>query len=232
VAQGLRARIERIEGIAFDVVLLAIAAWVAEDWVQAWLLEHPAGLYWSLSALHLAAFPFMLYAIMMGWGRAGRPEEVNRSGSGALGWAVALYFGGSFVVPGVLTMVLDVQLWVMMTTIFGPLGLFALVVTIAIVGEKRGWWPPAQMHARPSMLAVQALALVSWGYLVCVETMMIVAAGTDGPIGEVGLAFGVLINYVPLRVLLFYVRDSYPWERWTIVLTTLHLLLRVGSAQT
>jgi hypothetical protein len=231
VALSFRTTFERVQGIVFDVVLVGVAAWVAEDYVQQWLFDHPSGLYYGLSALHLIAYPFMLSALVAGWGHAGDREELQRRSAGPMIWSAVLYFAGGFIVPGVLALQLDIQTWVMMTTIFAPLALFFAAVWISIVGERKGWWPPRRVDERPSALGVQALALLSWGYLIAVETMMIMAAAEGGPIGEVGVLLGILVNYIPLRILMFYIRESYSWERWTIAAGVVHLLLRLAAAQ-
>lgn len=88
----------------------------------------------------------------------------------------------------------------------------------ARLGEKKAWWK------------VQLLALVAWAYLVWMETMMLVAAEEGGPLAEVGLPLGVLVDYVPVRVMLYYVRDASRWEVLTIVASTLHLVIRLAMA--
>jgi hypothetical protein len=226
----LRARLERAQGVAFDALLVAVAALVSESLVQEWLLAHPLGLYYGLSALHLLTFPALLTAIIMGWGRAGRMEELQRQGSGLLGWSAALFFGGSFIIPGVLGLNLEIKLWVMLTTIFGPLLLLGLWLWGLVWAERRGIIRPRPVGQRPPWLGVQLLASLTWAYLLFTETMMLVAAGRGGTISGVGLPAGVLLGYLPVRVLLYYVRDSHRWERFTITGRVLHLLWRVLAA--
>lgn len=132
-----RRRLERLQGVAFDAILVAIAVAVSEDAVQAWLMEHPPLLYHGLAALHIAACPALLVATAMGYGKTGDPAEI----------------------------------------------------------------------------------------------MLLVAAGHDGPLVEVGLPVGVLIDYLPVRVVIYYVRDSPRWEIWTIAASVLHLLYRIAAAE-
>lgn len=77
-----RRRLERLEGVAFDAVLVAVAVAVSEDAVQSWLFEHPAALFHGLAALHVVTCPALLVAIAMGYGKAGGPEELQRRGPG------------------------------------------------------------------------------------------------------------------------------------------------------
>lgn len=216
--------------MAFDAVLIAVAAAVSEDAVQTWLFENPRSLYYGLSLLHLLTFPALLTAIIAGYGRAGSREELQRQGSGLLGWAGALFFGGSFIVPGVLGLIVEIKQWVMMTTIFGPLPLLGLWVGALVWAERRQLIRPRRVGEKPHWLPVQLLALLTWAYLVWTETMLLVAAGKSGPLSSVGLPLGVLLGYLPVRVLLYYVRDSYRWEALVIAASVLHLLYRVASA--
>jgi hypothetical protein len=88
----------------------------------------------------------------------------------------------------------------------------------AKVGVPKAWW------------RVQALALLAWAYLLWMETLMLVAAAKGGVLAEVGLPMGVLVDYVPVRVMLYYVRDATKWEVMTIVASTLHLIVRLAMA--
>jgi hypothetical protein len=49
-------------------------------------------------------------------------------------------------------------------------------------------------------------------------------------LAEVGLPMGVLVDYVPVRVMLYYVRDATKWEVMTIVASTLYLIVRLAMA--
>jgi hypothetical protein len=51
-----------------------------------------------------------------------------------------------------------------------------------------------------------------------------------GALAEVGLPLGVLVDYVPVRVMLYYIRDASRWEVVTIVASTLHLVVRLAMA--
>lgn len=228
---GARSRIRRAEGVAFDAILVAVAVAVSEDAVQEWLLARPAALFHGLAALHVVACPALLMAIVAGYGAAGSPAEINRSGSGLLGWAAALLLGGSFVVPGVLGMLFEPPMWESMLTILAPVAVvFPLWVAGWIVAERRGWIAPVRIgEAKPPGL-VRALAALAWAYLLWLETMLLVAAGREGPLVEVGLPLGVLIDYLPVRVVIYYVRESSRWERVTIALSVAHLLYRITTA--
>jgi hypothetical protein len=226
-----RRRLERLQGLAFDVVLVAVAVAVSEDAVQAWLMEHPPFLYHGLAALHVVACPALLVASAMGYGKTGDLAEINRPGPGPLGWAGALLFGGSFVIPGVLGLLFRMPEWEYMATIFAPVVVvLPLWFWLLIVAERRGWIAPATLGTPKPWWRVQALALLGWCYLVWLETMLLVAARHEGPLVEVGLPVGVLIDYLPVRVVLYYVRDSPRWEVWTITASVLHLLYRIVSA--
>src|SRR5690606_22117107 len=52
---GWRRRVERIEGLTLDALLIAAAVAVSEDSVQEWLLGHPPALYHGLALLHAVA---------------------------------------------------------------------------------------------------------------------------------------------------------------------------------
>jgi len=221
-----RRRLEQIEGIAFDAALIAVAAWVSEDAVQSWLFEHPAALYHGLAGLHVVTCPALLVAIMAGYGQTQALGE--RGGSWPLGWAAALLFAGSFMIPGVLGLLFDPPMWEYLVAIFAPVVVvFPLWVGALVIGERRGWSQPAAYGAPKPWWTVQALALLSWAYLLWLETMLLVAAGREGPLVEVGLPIGVLINYVPVRAVLYYVRERSRWERYTAILGALHLLYRL-----
>jgi hypothetical protein len=211
-------------------VLIAVAAVVSKEVVQEWLFDNPQGLYYGLSFLHPVTFAALLTALVSGYGRSGTKEEFQREGSGLLGWAIALFFGCSFIVPGVLGLLLETKLWVMMTTVFGPFPLTALWVGALLWAERRGLKKPLRLDEKPHWFLVLALALLTWAYLVCTETMLLVAAGQSGPIASVGLPLGVLVGYLPARVLLYYVRDPYRWEMYIIVASVLHLLFRLRIA--
>jgi hypothetical protein len=227
----MRRRVERFQGVGFDALLVAVAVAVSEDAVQEWLMAHPAALFHGLAALHVVACPALLVAVVVGYGKAGAPAELQRTGSGVLGWATALMFGGSFVVPGVLGLRFDPPMWEYMLTIFAPVVVvFPAWMGALIVGERRGWLRPAAIGAPKPWWTVQALVLLGWAYLVWLETMLLVAAGRDGPLVEVGLPVGVLIDYLPVRIVVYYVRDSPPWEVWTIALSVAHLLYRIMTA--
>jgi hypothetical protein len=91
-------------------------------------------------------------------------------------------------------------------------------VTPARIDVPKPWW------------SVQALALLTWAYLIWLETMLLVAASETGPLSQVGVPVGVLIDYLPIRVAMYYVRDSSRWEAYTITATVLHLLYRIATA--
>ena len=74
---------------------------------------------------------------------------------------------------------------------------------------------------------VQALALLTWAYLVWTEAMLVASAGKSGPLVTVGLPLGVLLGYLPARGLLYYVREPYPGEVIVIAASVSHLLARV-----
>lgn len=223
-----RSWLEKVEGIAFDVVLVAVAAMVASDEIQAWLFEHPRELYYGMSALHLIAFPALIGAVVAGYGRS--EQAMQGKGSSVLVWATVLFFGCSFIVPGVLGLVLDQQVWVMMGTIFGPLVLLVVAGVAIVHAEKRKWIAPAKVGVPKPWWKVQLLALLAWAYLLWMETMMLVAAEEGGVLAETGLPMGVVVDYVPVRVMLYYLRDTSRWELVTIVASTLHLLWRLAAA--
>lgn len=223
-----RSRLEQVEGIAFDVVLVTVAVMVSTDEVQAWLFEHPRELYYGVSALHVIAFPALICAVVAGYGRS--EQAMLGKGSSVLVWATVLFFGCSFIVPAVLGLALDQQLWVMMGTVFGPLVLLAAAVAALVYAEKRAWIAPAKLGAPKPWWKVQLLALLAWAYLLWMETTMLVAAEEGGALAEAGLPMGVILDYVPVRVMLYYLRDTSRWEIVTIVASTLHLLWRLGEA--
>ncbi len=209
------------------MVLFAVAVTVSADEIQAWLMAHPRQLYYGVSALHVVTVPAVMMAVVAGYGRT--DQELLKSGPGLLGWMVALFLCSSFIVPGVLGLALDSELWVMMSTIFGPFVLLPVIAIAAIVAEKHGWVAPARVSETKAWWKVQALALLAWAYLLWLETMMLVAASKGGPLAEVGLPLGVLLDYVPVRVMLCYVRQTSKWEVATIAATTLHLVIRLAA---
>jgi hypothetical protein len=223
-----RTQVERVEGIVFDCMLVTIASMVSTDEIQEWLFAHPRELYYGMSLLHVIAVPVVLMAVIMGYGQS--EKEMMKTGTGVLGWASALFFCCSFIVPGVLGMTLDTQEWVMMTTIFAPIVLFFVGAPLVATAEKRGWIEPLRIGVPKAWWRVQALALLAWAYLLWMETLMLVAAAKGGVLAEVGLPMGVLVDYVPVRVMLYYVRDATKWEVMTIVASTLYLIVRLAMA--
>ncbi|MEZ4454692.1 MAG: hypothetical protein R3B09_34895 [Nannocystaceae bacterium] len=224
-----RRRIERIEGVTLDAILIAAAVAVSEDAVQEWLMEHPPALFHGLALLHCVACPALLVAIFAGYG--GTSEALERPGQGLLVWAMVLLFGASFLIPGVLGLLFRMPGWEFMTTIMAPVVvILPLWLWARVVAERRGWITPPKVGEPKPWWSVQALAVLAWGYLLWLETMLLVAAGREGPLVEVGLPLGVLIDYLPVRVVLYYVRESSRWERWTIALSVVHLLYRLVTA--
>lgn len=225
---GWRRRVERIEGLTLDALLIAAAVAVSEDAVQEWLLGHPPALYHGLALLHAVACPALLLAVFSGHGRA--REALERPGTGLLIWAVVLLFAAGFIIPGVLGLLFRPPQWEFLATIFAPLVVLPLWAWAVLVAERRGWIAPAKIGAPRPWWSVRALALLTWGYLLWLETMLLVAAGREGPLVEVGLPLGVLIDYLPVRVILYYVREGSRWEIWTIALSVIHLLYRLVTA--
>jgi hypothetical protein len=225
-----RTHFERGQGVAFDVLLIAVAIAVSEEVVQAWLFDNPQSLSYGLSFLHLVTFPALFTALVLGYGRTGTPEEFKRQGPGLLGWASALFFGCSFIVPGVLGLLLNMEMWLYMLTIFGPYLLTGLWIGGILWAEARGLRKPLNLDEKPPWFWVQALALLTWAYLVWTEAMLLVAACKSGPIVTVGLPLGVLVGYLPARVMLYYVRDPYRGEVHIIAASVLHLLVRLMIA--
>jgi hypothetical protein len=223
-----RARVERVEGIVFDCMLATTVTLVSTDELQEWLFAHPRELYYGVSLLHVIAVPVVIMAVVAGYGRS--EKEMMKTGSGVLGWAMALFFCCSFIVPGVLGMTLDSQEWVMMVTIFGPIVLLFGGGALVAIAEQRGWIAPMKIGVAKPWWRVQALALLAWAYLLWMETLMLVAAAKGGVLAEVGLPMGVLVDYVPVRVMLYYVRDATKWEVMTIVASTLYLIVRLAMA--
>lgn len=164
----------------------------------------------------------------MGYGKA--EQELTKTGSGVFGWATALVWGGSFVVPGVLSLILHVAMWEMMLTIFGPLALFALWMAGLIFAEGRGWIEPPRIGVPKARWRVRGLAILTWAYLVWLETMLISAAATPGPLSQVGVPVGVVIDYLPIRVALYYVCDGSRFERVTIAISVALVLFQIATA--
>ncbi len=221
----------RVQGIAFDAILIAVAAAAAEDEIQSWLFAHPGALYHGLVVLHVLSCPALLVALVMGYGQAGRPEELLRQGSGVLGWVMALLWGGSFVIPGVLGLIFRTSVGEMLVAIFGPLAVFILWMWAILVAEKRGFIRPARIGEAKSYWSVQSLAILSWAYLLWLETMLITAGSREGALITVGLPLGILIDYLPIRIALYYVRDDVSrWELATMTLGVIHLFYRIVAS--
>ena len=219
----------RLAGVSLDALLVAVAAAVSEDRVQQWLMEHPDALYHGLVLLHLVTLPAMLVALITGYGRA--EEALFQRGPGLLGWAKAGLLGGSFIVPGVLGMLFGGELWEFMAAIFGPvLVVFPGWLGAILWAERRGWIPPGRLGERKPGWRVAALSGLTSAYLLWLETTLICAAARPGALTLVGLPLGVLLDYLPIRVALYYVRDSERWEATTITLSVLHLLYRIAAA--
>jgi hypothetical protein len=124
-------------------------------------------------------------------------------------------------------MLLEIKLWVGMATIFGPFLLTGLWIGGLLWAEARGWKQPLRIGVKPHWFWVQALALLTWAYLVWTEAMLLVAAGESGPIASVGLPLGVLLGYLPTRVMLYYIRQPYRGEVYIIAASVIHLLFRL-----
>jgi hypothetical protein len=147
-----------------------------------------------------------------------------------LGWASAFLWCGSFVIPGVLGLLFDPPMWLYMTSIFAPVVIFPLWMTAIVVLERRGVIQPARVGVRKPWWSVQALAVLGWGYLITLELMLLTAATKTGPLVEVGLPLGILIDYLPARVVLYYIRLSSRWELATMIASILYLLVRLAIA--
>ncbi len=225
-----RKLLEKVEGFVFDVLLVAVAVMVTTDEIQAWLFEHPRELYYGVSLLHVIAMPVVMAAVVAGYGQSEKSMMDPRGGSNLLVWATVLFYACGFIVPGVLGLALDTQLWVMMSTVFGPIVMLFVIGVAAVKFEKWGWTKPAMVGVPKAWWKVQTLALVAWAYLLWMETTMLVVAEKGGVLAETGLPMGVLVDYVPVRVVLYYVRDASRWEILTIVLSTLHLIWRLAAA--
>lgn len=226
----LSGTIERAEGFAIDSILVAAAALESEDAVQGWLFAHPRAIYHGLALLHMIACPAAIVAVVAGFGLAGRREEIQRTGPGVLGWALAGVVGGTFVIPAVLGLNFDLAAWEYMGAIFAPLAIVALWLGAIVFAERRGWISPARVGAPKAWWKVQGLALLFWAYLLWLETMLLVAAPIEGPLTRVGIPAGILIDYLPVRVVLYCARDSSRWERYTIAASVAHLLYRIAAA--
>jgi hypothetical protein len=224
-----RSAAEKVEGFVFDGLLFTVAVMVSYDEIQAWLFEHPRELYYGMSALHVIAIPLVIVAVVSGFGQSEHALR-DHKGPNIVGWGTALLLGCSFIVPVVLAMSLDQQLGVALSTVFGPFVVLAVMMTALVNAEKRGWIEPARQGEQKAWWKVQVLALVGWAYLLWMETLMLVAPEKGGPLAEVGLPLGVLVDYVPVRVMLYYIRDASRWEIATIAASTLHLVYRLAAA--
>ncbi|HUQ02647.1 MAG TPA: hypothetical protein VM261_09145 [Kofleriaceae bacterium] len=222
--------IERVEGFVFDVLLAAVAVMVTTDEIQAWLFEHPRELYYGVAFLHVVAMPVVMAAAVAGYGQSEKLMQHQTSGPNLLVWSMVLFYACGFIVPGVLGLALDTKLWVMMSAVFGPIVMLVVVGVGAVMFEKWGWTQPAKVGVPKAWWKVQMLSLVGWAYLLWMETTMLVVAEKGGVLAETGLPMGVLVDYVPVRVVLYYVRDASRWEILTIVASTLHLIVRLAAA--
>jgi hypothetical protein len=225
-----RRHLERVEGFVFDVLLVAVAVMVTTDEIQAWLFEHPRELYYGVALLHVIAMPVVMGAAVAGYGQSEKLMLNQTSGPNLLVWAMVLFYGCGFIVPGVLGLALDTKLWVMMSAIFGPIVMLVVVGVAAVKLEKWGWTRPAKVGVPKAWWKVQLLAVVAWAYLLWMETTMLVVAEKGGVLAETGLPMGVLVDYVPVRVVLYYIRDASRWEIVTIVASTVHLIVRLALA--
>jgi hypothetical protein len=225
-----RRRVERAEGVAFDALLIGLATTFASPQVRSWLREDPDVLYRVTALLHVIACPALLVAVVAGHGKAGSREQLERTKPDLLSWAVALLWCGSFVIPGVLGLLFEPPLWVFMATVFAPVIVFPLWMLVIVVLERRGIIQPSRVGEPKPWWSVQALAVLGWGYLIALEMMLIVASTLDGPLVDVGLPLGILIDYLPVRVVLYYIRERSRWELATIVASIGYLLVRLAAA--
>lgn len=225
-----RRRLERAEGVALDALLIGIATTFASPQVRSWLRDDPDVLYRVTALLHVIACPALLVAVVAGYGKAGTREQLERTGPDVLAWSVAMLWCGSFVIPGVLGLLFDAPLWMFMATVFAPVVVFPAWMFVIVVLERRGIIQPARVGERKPWWSVQALALLGWGYLIALEMMLIVASTHDGPLVDVGLPLGILIDYLPVRVVLYYIRERSRWELATMVASIAYLLVRVAAA--
>lgn len=220
--------VERSQGVALDVLAISVATIVATPTLQSWLRADPQLLYHVTVALHLVACPALLVAVVLGHGKAGTLQELQRRGPGVLGVATALLWCSSFVIPGVLGLLFRPPVWLFMTSVFAPVAIFPLWMVVIVVLERRGVIAPTRIGERKPWWSVQALAVLGWGYLIALEMMLLTAAGKTGPLVEVGLPLGILIDYLPARVVLYYVRLSSRWELATMIASVLYLLVRIA----
>jgi hypothetical protein len=224
-----RNRLERVEGVAFDAILIGVATTFASPQVRAWLRGDPELLYQVTALLHVIACPSLLVAVVLGHGKAGSLDQLERKGPDVLAWAVVLLWCGSFVIPGVLGLLFKPPLWMFMGTVFAPVAVFPLWMWIIVVLERRGVIQRARVGEAKPWWSVQALAVLGWGYLIALEMMLIVASTRQGPLVEVGLPLGILIDYLPVRVVLYYIRHRSRWELATMVASVVYLFYRLAT---
>jgi len=198
--------------------------------VRGWLQANPHLLYHVPALLHVIACPALLVAVVVGHGKAGTREYLEKTSPDLLTWATVFLWCGSFVIPAVLGLLFDPPLWMFMGTIFAPVLLFPLWAVAIAMLEKRGVIQPSRVGEPKPWWSVQALALLGWGYLIALEMMLIVAAGKDGPLVEVGMPLGILIDYLPVRIVLYYIRLRSNWELVTMVASVLYLFVRLAAA--
>jgi hypothetical protein len=222
--------VEQSQGIALDVVAISVATTVATPALRDWLRADLQLLYHVTVVLHLVACPALLVAVVLGHGKAGTHEELQRRGPGVLGVATALLWCSSFVIPGVLGLLFRPPIWLFMTSVFAPVAVFPLWMVVIVVLERRGIIAPTRVGERKPWWSVQALAVLGWAYLIALEMMMLTAAGKTGPLVEVGLPLGILIDYLPARIVLYYVRLSSGWELATMIASIAYLLVRIAMA--
>lgn len=215
-----------------DGLLIAVAAAVAEEGVQRWLLDHHDALYWGLASLHLVVLPLTVNIMLMPWSRAGQLALENGSSprQTLFVWSQVISGCAGFIVPGVMAMALKLELWAMMTTIFGPYVLLVASVAGSIWWDQRTDHSLSRQGSEVGRRWLPLAVLIFWSYLVFLETMLLVSSRQGDPWGSplvVGMA--VFVGYLPTRITIGFMMGHGRWEAVGATLAFLHLLGRLPA---
>ncbi len=224
-------RLNRVFGPVADLALIGVAAAVAELVVQRWLLDRRIVLYWGTSLLHLVVMPVTFVVLLMPWSGVNDLVVGNeRSARSSLFvWSTVLFLCAGFIVPGVLSLAIDIHLGVMLATIFGPYGLMAVALWILIRFDDKTQHRFSKVGAKPPVGVVPVVALLIWAYLLLLETTLLVVVGSESVLSSPPvMMLAVLVGYVPTRIFLYFLRPHGRIEVATMVLSIAHLVVRLS----
>jgi hypothetical protein len=138
--------------------------------------------------------------------------------------------GLSFVVPGVMSLAIgDMHIGVYLGVVVGPLLLVFASIGAAFAIPRL--WPKFRLPNPFATLAGTALlSACVWAYEAMTETVMFLARAHESVLSSAPMMLVGIAGYLSVRLFLFYSVARYRAEIVSVLLTTLHLTLRLLAA--